>query len=214
VRAHLVTAFFVTATSLVAGLGIDHAAASTHEDAFVPYDQPTSDYLADSCKMRLHRRPLGSPVVEDPTCGNIVNFKAPNPPIHELVPFTGWLAWGRRPAVEKAKPDILTIDPYEDLVIRIRRTTVVGGVEIEPKDGATATFTATFYDLEDVPGCLGNVLGSITRTVHGNGGALLFGVNAQPGFRCIKITADGATPYAIAEVRVAAHVHHAADSRR
>ncbi len=214
-RARFAAAFLLAATTAMAGLGIHQASASTHSggssanmDDFVPYDQPTPEYKQGSCRFKLERYPLGQgPPVTAP-CNNILNFKTSEQIIHERVPFTGWESWGSKPLVEKAQPDIITVDPYAQLDVRFRRTTEIGGLEIEPKDGATATFTATFYSSEDVPGCLGSVVGSITRTVQGNGGALLFGANYQPGFRCIRITSSDGAAYAIAEIRIGPHHHH------
>ncbi len=75
----------------------------------------------------------------------------------------------------------------------------VGGLEIEPKGNRTVSVTATFYPTEDSHG---EPLGSITREVSGNGGALLFAATSDPPFHAIKITASGSVDFGMGDFRV------------
>lgn len=208
--AHLRSTLLVAATFTLAGLGLHQAGAAVPAASFVPYGHPTRAYTHNSCRLDLKKYPIGQAIGVVGPCGNILTLQAEPPArlIHEQVPTTGWETWGTPPAVEKAQPDILTVETYEPLDVRLRRTSIVGGLEIEPKGNESATFTATFYDYEDTRGCLGNVLGTITRTIGGNQGARLFAINANPGFRCIRITSTEGAAYALAEIRMTLHHHH------
>lgn len=189
------------AVSMGVSVSAPVADATSGAKEFLPISQPTTDYTSATCAASITGD--GGNVGSIGVCGNIVSFDRTNRlPVERQVPTDGWELWGTPPAVEDPTPGILVLDKYRRLRIDVRRPSKVSGVELEPKDDATATYTATFFSDE---GC-DDLIGKITRTVSGNGGAVLFAADTRPGVGCISVISRDEVAFAVAEIRVTPHL--------
>lgn len=108
-----------------------------------------------------------------------------------------WATWNSPPAVETATPHIL-FSTANALTLNLAVPSMTFGFELEPNRRETFAFTAHFYSGG------GTVLeGSVTRTVNGNAGALLFAARSLGApIDQVRISAVGEpVGFAIARVR-------------
>jgi hypothetical protein len=109
------------------------------------------------------------------------------------VPAT-WTTWNTPPAVESSTPRIFGSDA-NSVTISLSAPAVTFGVEVEPSNFASHSITATFMDGA-------SVVGTVSRNVSGNSGALLFAGTTDQLFTSVVITADGSSEgFALAQPR-------------
>jgi large repetitive protein len=107
-----------------------------------------------------------------------------------------WATWGSPPATESATPRVLdTAGSEAPLTISLSQPANVFGFEAEPLIYSSFTLTADFYEGA-------KLVGSISQSVNGNAGALLFAGATNQAFTSVVITQEsGASGIAIAEPR-------------
>jgi hypothetical protein len=173
---------------------------------FTPIDKPDQDgYTTDSCKEGLAAIPDGTVVtqISDGACKHkattghkrkkySVNFSVP---MEKLSVPGSWPSWNIPPAVETATPDVLFTGSNTSVTITYNFPVRTGGLEAEPVPGSGFhEITADFYDGS-------TLLGSITRNINSDGGALLLGAHCKYlGWPKIVVHSD--VPFAIANIRV------------
>jgi hypothetical protein len=113
----------------------------------------------------------------------------------ETVPGGGWATWGSPPNTESSTPRVLAIFNNATISFALSRPSYIFGFEIEPEDFGNFNVTATFMNGT-------NVLGSVTRLVNGQAGALLSAASSgQPITSVVVSTDSGANGFAVAEIR-------------
>lgn len=112
------------------------------------------------------------------------------------VPGGGWSTWNSPPAVESATPRVLAVYTSRTTqTITLSAPSTTFGVEIEPDTFAAFSFSLAFMNGS-------TTLGTITRTVDGNGGALLFAASSSTPITSVVLTApSGANGFALAQLR-------------
>jgi hypothetical protein len=111
------------------------------------------------------------------------------------VPAT-WSSWGAPPDTEGSTPRVLWTNGLTSIEITLSQPVSVFGFEAQPNTSVPSDFTAEFFSGA-------TSLGSIARTVDGNGGARLFAASA-PSIDRVVITAND--DFAIGQLREAAAV--------
>ena len=111
------------------------------------------------------------------------------------VPAGGWATWNSPPAVESATPKVLAITTgLTTFTITLGTPITLFGVEIEPNNG-TQPITATYFNGS-------TLLGTISRSVVGTSGALLFAGSSSTAITSVVITLpSGASGFAMAQFR-------------
>lgn len=113
----------------------------------------------------------------------------------ETVPGGGWATWGAPPNTESATPRVLAAFGATSLTLTLSAPVSTFGFEVEPDAFASVPITATFMNGA-------TVLGTVTRTINGNAGALLAAASDSTPITSVVITApSGADGFAIAQVR-------------
>jgi len=114
------------------------------------------------------------------------------------VPAGGWSTWNFPPAVETSTPRVLHAVNYNDLVTSVSLSfssqLSTFGFEAEPDPFEVHNITASYYS-----GAL--LLDSITRSVQGQAGALLFAGTSDVAFDRVVVTSD--IDFAMAQFRYA-----------
>jgi hypothetical protein len=112
------------------------------------------------------------------------------------VPGT-WTTWNSPAAVESATPRTLEDTGATALTISLSNPASVFGFEMEPSTFGVFTLTATFKDG-------GTTVGTISQSVNGSAGALLFAASTDQEFTSVVISAPvGAGGFALAQPRYA-----------
>jgi hypothetical protein len=111
------------------------------------------------------------------------------------VPGGGWATWNSPPAVESSTPKVLAVTTgLTSFTITLGTPFTVFGFELEPNNG-TQSITATYYNSA-------TVLGTITRSVVGTSGALLFAASSSTPITSVVLTVPaGASGFAMAQIR-------------
>ena len=112
------------------------------------------------------------------------------------VPGGGWSTWGSPPNTESATPRVLAIyTAVTSFTMTLSAASRIFGFEIEPNTFGVFTITASFMNGA-------TVLGTITRDVNGNAGALLMGASSGPPITSVVVTMPSGTGgFAIAQLR-------------
>ena len=114
------------------------------------------------------------------------------------VPTSGWATWGSPPNTESATPRVVgTYSALTSFTMTLSVPSYTVGFEIEPEsfDSPTYSITATFRNGV-------TTLGSITRSVAGNAGALLAAASSGTPITSVVLTIpSGAQGFAIAQFR-------------
>lgn len=107
-----------------------------------------------------------------------------------------WSTWNSPPAVESSTPKIVTIDTaLTSLTITLSEPHTTFGFELEPSVFSSHSVTATFMNGA-------TSLGTVTRTVSGNAGALLFaGTSSTPITSVVLTVPSAANGFAMAQFR-------------
>lgn len=114
-----------------------------------------------------------------------------------------WATWGSPPNTESSTPQVLwsgldqNFNPVMTVTFMLSVPVTIFGFEAEPDDTAGSDLmTATFY--------MGGTLEqTITLDVNGNGGAMLFAAEVDPGASFDSVTLTSDIDWAVAEVRYA-----------
>jgi len=95
-----------------------------------------------------------------------------------------WSTWASPPATESATPTVLGSFDYDnEILYQFNRTVTTFGMELEPDDTANPhNITATFL-------LSGTPQATLTLSVNGNGGALLFAATGG-SFDAVDVTSD------------------------
>jgi hypothetical protein len=110
------------------------------------------------------------------------------------VPSGGWATWNSPPAVESATPRVIAAVSATTLTITLSSPRTTFGIEIEPNNG-TQTITATYFNG-------GTTLGTISQSVVGSSGALLFAASTTTPITSVTVTAPAAASgFAMAQFR-------------
>lgn len=165
------------------------------QECLTPIPNPNAQYLASTTKIDISSIPNFTDVnsitdgVETVTLAITANKRT--------VPNGGWQTWSSPPQSESATPPVLFTITSSSNVLTLSRPALTFGFELEPNNmNGSFIFTAQFFS--------GNILiGSITRDVAGNAGALLFaGTTCGPCIDRVVITGPAeANGFAIAQVR-------------
>jgi hypothetical protein len=111
------------------------------------------------------------------------------------VPGGGWATWNSPPNVESSTPKVLAITTgLTSFTITLSPAQPTFGIEIEPNNG-TQPITLTYLNGA-------TTLGSISRTVVGTSGALLFAASSSTPITSVVLTIpSGASGFAMAQFR-------------
>ena len=111
------------------------------------------------------------------------------------VPSGGWATWGAPPNTESSTPRVLTNFTTNTLTMTLSVPSHTFGFEIEPDSFGAFLITANFYNGS-------TLLGTVSRTVNGDAGALLAAGSDTTTITSVVITAaSGANGFAVAELR-------------
>ncbi len=163
-------------------------AASAFGSTLTPIAQPTTGYLSSTTLLAI-TAPEGSIVGSISDGFLTVSFQSGGSSALmdvDAVPDS-WSTWGAPPDTESATPVVLAFDDPTATAMSFvfDRQLITFGVEIEPDDtspGNLHDVTATYW--------LGSTLvGTIDRSVSGNGGALLFAGSGGP-FDRVDVASD------------------------
>ncbi len=115
------------------------------------------------------------------------------------VGVSGWSTWNSPPATESATPRVLArYSTLATLTITLSAPTTTFGFELEPNSFGAFPITADFLNGS-------TSLGTVTQSVNGNSGALLFAASTTTPITSVVITATGGgNGYAIGQFRYAA----------
>jgi hypothetical protein len=161
---------------------------------FVTVSTPTSTYTGGTTVMSIPGANLSTATtltdgIETLTFSNTVDVRT--------VPSGGWATWNSPPNVENATPKVLAITTgLTSFTITMSPALATFGIEIEPNNG-TQPITLTYFNGS-------TTLGSITRTVVGTSGALLFAASSSTPITSVTLTIpSAASGFAMAQFRYA-----------
>ena len=177
---------------LLAGLA---ATFSARGDApLTVISQPSAAYKAATTKIDISAIKDGTSDDEISGGGLTVTF---NTTMDKLsVPDT-WGTWNSPPATESKTPPILFSDGFSSILMGLSMPEKTFGFEAQPDLSDNEKLTATFFDSSD------KTIGSITLTVSGNAGALLFAGSSNTPISSVTLTDLSGRDFAIANVRFA-----------
>jgi hypothetical protein len=174
----------------------------TSQTSFHAYSAPVRAYTAGTCDIDLSGIADGTRLASVAGCQRTVTLVGgePSSEWEKLSVPHFWGTWNCPPFVETCTPQVLfglaqnttTLD-YSGP--RIRR----GGLELEPDLGQLGPVQVSFFKGHNGTGQL---LGTVTRSVNGDSGALLFAARMTPGFSSIVITDLAGDDFAIGQLRV------------
>jgi hypothetical protein len=170
-------------------LGSVSAARAT----FTPIPQPDAAYLAATSVLEL-TDPDFSALSSLSNGSFSVAFST------DLVALTvpdTWTTWGSPPNTESSTPRVLWTQGATSLTLDLSNPVGIFGVELQPNTGFPSTGTADFYSY-------GNLVGSITLDVDGNGGARLFAGQDNPPITSVIFNVND--DFAISRIRFGAVV--------
>jgi hypothetical protein len=109
---------------------------------------------------------------------------------------SGWVSWSQPPDAESPTPWV-GFNPGSSGTVTLTNAAAVAGFELEPNLFQVFTVTVSFRDAG------GTQIASVTRSVDGQGGARLFGVNCcEQVIKSMVVSIDPAAQgYAIGQIR-------------
>ena len=179
--------------------GIDHApstaapqtgAADTAAGAFRRIKRPNAKYTGGTCVIDLSAIADFTELEEVSGCGVTVNLGEPM--VKRSVPGS-WATWGSPPFTETATPHVLRTHGPTTYNLTYSAKSKITGLEAEPSPFALWEISVSFLNAK------GEVKGTITRTLDGEGGARLFAARTR-GVKTVTITSGA--DFAIAQLRV------------
>jgi hypothetical protein len=163
------------------------------------YSSPVLAYTSKTCVINLNAIADFTTLDSVTGCGMTIHFDFTMD--KRTVPGGGWASWGSPPNTETATPRVLFANGATSVTLTYSSRSRTVGVEAEPQSFAVHSISATFLRQN------GASLGTITRDVDGNGGALLFAgkvksTKASARVRSLTLETDDTTGFAIARIRV------------
>lgn len=172
---------------------LDMGVVIQQQECLTPIPNPDAQYQAATTKIDISAIPDFTSV--NSITDGVQTVTLAVPAEKRTVPDS-WSTWSSPPQSESATPSVLFTATSNSNILTLSVPASTFGFELEPNDLGTHTFTVEFFS--------GNILvGSITRDVTGNSGALLFaGTTCGPCIDRVVITGpDAAGGFAIAQVR-------------
>jgi PEP-CTERM motif len=167
--------------------------ATTAKADFVPISQPNAAYTSSTTQIPVV--PPNGTLINSITDGILtVNFSTGVRTA--TVPGGGWATWGSPPNTEGNMPRVLTCIGCNTLTMSLSSAVGTFGFELEPNVFQTFSVTAEFFNGA-------TSIGSITRSVNGSAGALLFAAltNTDQFTRVVITSPVDAQGFAIARLR-------------
>lgn len=114
----------------------------------------------------------------------------------QTVPSGGWATWGAPPNTESSTPRVLAVfSPLTSATLTLSAPSLTFGFEVEPDNFGTFTVSATFFNGS-------TALGTVTRNVTGNAGALLAAGSSTTPITSVVLSAPAAAQgFAMAQFR-------------
>ena len=164
--------------------------ASTDDDGFIWYDQPADGvYIPNTCLLDLSAFAEFETVSSVDLCGQTVTFTPGL--MKETVPDS-WSTWNSPPAVERSAPSVLVSDATS-FTLSLSSPVTYAGMEAEPDPLEVHPISASYL-------AAGEPVGTITRDIDGNAGALMLGASSSTPFDSIMVSSD--VDFAVAEIRI------------
>jgi hypothetical protein len=162
---------------------------------FTPISSPDASYTGSTTLIPItaaNGTPMGSLTGGTTTLTFSNNLNA------ATVPGGGWGSWNSPPNAETATPRVGSISSATTtFTISLSTPQTTFGFEAEPNNLSAFDFTATFMNGA-------STVGTITRTVIGSSGSLLFAAASETSFTSVVLTMPaGAGGFALAQFRVA-----------
>jgi hypothetical protein len=175
---------------IVMGLGILGVFLSPAARAdFIPISSPVAAYLNGTTRLNVVQ-PDFSVVSSLSDASETATFSAG---LVALTVPTTWSTWGSPPNTESATPRVLWTNGLTSLRIDLSSPVGTFGLEAEPGPIGAFNITASFFDS-------GGLVGTITRSVNGNAGALLFAASTTTtSFNRVDLSSS--QDFAIANLR-------------
>ena len=105
-----------------------------------------------------------------------------------------WNTWGTPPDTEASKPSVWSSQGVNSVTFTFDKPLSIWGFEAQSQPFGLHTFTLDFYDGV-------TLLGTITRTINGNGGARLLAGEAGVGEKFTSVKLSTNSGFAIAQLR-------------
>lgn len=105
-----------------------------------------------------------------------------------------WNTWGTPPDTEASKPSVWFSQAANSVTFTFDNPLSIWGFEVQGNPYDLRTFTLDFYDGAAL-------IGTITRTINGNGGARLMAGQAGVGEKFTSVKLSSNTSFAIAQLR-------------
>jgi hypothetical protein len=162
--------------------------------SFTPIPQPVAAYTGATTNLAPSIPANGTSLTSLADATETINFSSSV--IAGTVPTT-FATWNSPPAVESSTPRVLIDGGATSLTLNLSHAARTFGFEAEPALFGLHNLTATFMDGAQV-------VGTISHSVEGDAGALLFAASTDQAFTSVVFTADaGAGGFALAQVRYA-----------
>lgn len=169
----------------------DQTFAPTSADSgFEPIKRPNASYTEATCVIDFSHVADFTLLEEVSGCGVTVSLG--NTMSKRSVPGS-WATWASPPHAETATPHVLRTNGPTTYTLTYSKKSRITGLEAEPSPFALWDISVTFRNGK------GDVMGTITRTLDGEGGARLFAARTR-GVR--TVTVESGADYAIAQLRV------------
>jgi hypothetical protein len=157
--------------------------------ALTPVVSPDAAYRTGTTLLGVPASPIAITSVADPELH--VTFST------ALLPLTvgaGWATWGSPPDTEQSNPRVLWTQGSTSLTFTFSDVLTGFGFEAQPNPFGVYDITAEFFS-----GAVS--LGTITRSVDGNGGARLFAAAADFGDTISSVVVTSSADFAVAQLR-------------
>lgn len=165
--------------------------------SFTPISQPVASYTSLAYKSGTHLITLdGASDVSSITDG-IETMSFSETMDGESVP-SGWSTWGSPPNTENSTPNVLETSGSSTVTVAMSIPVQTFGVEMEQDLFNTEDLSASFYDGAVSPS---NLVGTVTRDVNGDAGALLFAATTTPATLFTNVVLSAPGEFALAEPR-------------
>lgn len=146
-------------------------AAIASAASILPFNSPDPSYLAATTLLPITAAD-GTPVSSLTAGPQTLNISAGS--IALSVPGGGWDSWSAPPDAETSTPRVLANSTSFAVTLNLALGASIFGLEAQPNFPDFFTITADFYDGA-------KLLGSISRSITGDGGARLFAGQAVGG---------------------------------
>jgi len=177
--------------SLMLAAAIAVAAFTAKAMAFTPISNPDAAYLASTTYIDPSAIANGTNVSSITDGTLTVSFKnaagSAAQPMNKRTAPGGWATWSQAPDSQRGAGDVLPVfysNGAVDARFVLSSPVNIFGFEAEPSPFDTYTMVAKFYDASD------NLLGTISRDVHGYAGARLFAASSPTPIAYVVFSSD------------------------